>query len=75
MTTTPDAIARALCAECGRRIAGILHLRGLYRHVVLPGGRVACYGRWCDIPPDAPPTEAQRRADELQGIENPEGAA
>jgi hypothetical protein len=55
-----------LAAECPLRLLGMLHFRGAYRHVHLPGqnGRVACYARGAKVPEGAAPTAEQRRLDE-----------
>ncbi len=44
----------ALGTECPRRILGLLHSRGEYRHRVFSGGKIGCFHRDSDCPELAP---------------------
>lgn len=65
-----DELAQCLADECPLRIMGVLHARGLFRHVRHPhvaGGAVLCYSRerLGRAPEGSSPTGAQALLDRL----------
>ena len=69
-TILEDAVA-LLAAECPRRILGVLHERGVYRHYTVGSSVVRCFHYLSPLPKGAVLTPAQDVRDALSAP--PEG--
>jgi hypothetical protein len=58
---TEQDVVRQLAQECPRKILGLLHLQGHYLHCTSARfpGKVLCFHKDSELPPDWQPTPAQ----------------